>query len=237
LDGDEGLESLTRAHESEVWSVAFSADGQYLASANWNGRAVQLWDARTGAPLHTLRYPTDVHIAFHVAFSPDGQRLAGAAMAADRIAVIKVWDPATGREVVDEIRERRSIPFFASFAPTGRHLVREGPEHTVQVRSAETGEVVGVVGRHERQIWGIAFSPDGRRLATASNDSTVRVWGWDTARLGREQEPERTLHVPVGGYSNRVAFSANSQLLGQPRGPNLQRVLPIHSGQRRQALR
>jgi DNA-binding beta-propeller fold protein YncE len=106
------------------------------------------------------------------------------------------------------------VGFFVTFDPTGCYLIREGPEHTVQVRDAQTGKVVGVVGRHQGQVWGMAFSPGGRRLATASNDGTVRVWAWDPARLGQRQEPElKPLSVHVQGFGNRVAFSPDGRHL------------------------
>jgi WD40 repeat protein/serine/threonine protein kinase len=217
---DEGLESITCKHDYEVWSVEFSPDGGYLAStggyltsSSLGNLTVRIWDARTCAPLRDLTLPPSVLNVFRVAFSPDGKRFAAAAGSRDGEATVNVWETATGREVVDEIRERGYMPFFVTFDPTGRYLVREGREHTVQVRDAATGKEVGVVGRHAMQIWGMAFSPDGQRLATASNDGTVKVWDWDPARLDKEQQPAITLDVRVDGYGNRVAFSPDSQRL------------------------
>jgi WD40 repeat protein len=217
---DEGLESITCEQDYEVWSVEFSLDGDYLASAgsyptstSSENLTVQIWDARTCAPLRTLDLPPSVWNNFHVAFSPDGKRLAAAAVTRDGEAIVNVWETETGREDIDEIRERGGIYLFVTFDPTGSYLVREGPEHTVQVRDAETGKVVGVVGRHTMQIWGMAFSPDGQHLATASNDGTVRVWAWDSTHLASEQQPELTLDVHVDGYGNRVAFSPDSRRL------------------------
>src|SRR5262249_23576605 len=86
--------------------------------------------------------------------------------------------------------------------------------HTVNVRDARTGQDRGAIGRHDQQIWAITFSRDGRRLATASNDETVRVWAWDPARLGemQMQKPELTLTVRVSGFGDRVAFSPDGRL-------------------------
>src|SRR5262249_34214372 len=71
LKGGEGLESLTREHDHEVWSVGFSPDGRHLATGTYAG-TVQLWDAQTGAPLRTLTHPQDFVKVYRVAFSPDG---------------------------------------------------------------------------------------------------------------------------------------------------------------------
>jgi WD40 repeat protein/serine/threonine protein kinase len=242
LKGDEGLASLTCEHDHEVWSVEFSPDGRHLASGTYAG-SVQLWDAQTGALQCTLTHPQHFINVYRVAFSPNGTRLAAAGVCHDQVAAVKVWGTATGREVVDEIRDEipeRSPGFFVTFDPNGRNLIREGPEHTVQVRDAQTGKVVGVVGRHTRQIWGMAFSPDARHLATASNDGTVRVWAWDPARLGQRQEPERKLPVRVQGFGNRVAFSpdglrlatggeGNTVKIWDATKPNPGRVLPALS--------
>jgi WD40 repeat protein len=83
----------------------------------------------------------------------------------------------------------------------------------VQVHDAITGKVAGHVGRHSMQIWAMTFSPDGKRLATASNDGTVRVWAWDPERLGPEQKSQIKLDVLVDGYGNRVAFSSDNERL------------------------
>jgi eukaryotic-like serine/threonine-protein kinase len=208
LNGDEGLGFLTREHDHEVWSVEFSPDSSRVVSGCWEG-TVRLWDARTGTPVRTLSNPQDVSNVIRATFSPDGQFIAAAVMSRDRIPTVKIWETETGREAVPEIREKMSVPFCVTFDPTGRYLVREGDEHAVQVRNARNGEVVGVIGRHERQIWGMTFSPDGRRLASASNDETVRVWEWNPDRLDLEQQPKVKLPVHIRGYGNRVAFSSD----------------------------
>ena len=54
---------------------------------------------------------------------------------------------------------------------------------------------VGTLGAHDREIWGLAFSRDGRHLASASRDGTVKLW--DATRLGEKQEAR--LHPPCAG--------------------------------------
>ena len=65
---------LIAGHDSEVESVAFSPDGQILASGGWDDYQILLWDTNnTGKPLKTLSVAANVT---NIAFSPDGQTLA-----------------------------------------------------------------------------------------------------------------------------------------------------------------
>jgi WD40 repeat protein/serine/threonine protein kinase len=235
LQGDEGPEALTLPHDHEVWSAPYSPDGRYLASTNWEEGTVQLHDAHTGALLRTLIPAKDVSRVYRVAFSPDGKYLAAAAVSHDWAAIVRIWETQTGQEAFPEIREK-STPFFVSFDPTGQYLLREGPDHTVQVRDIQTGRV-GIAGRHTDAIMMMAFSPDGKRLATASHDGTVRVWGWDPARLGQSPEPEHTLPVRAFGFGNRVAFSPDGETLVTTAEEHMVKIWDAKTGRELQQLR
>jgi WD40 repeat protein len=76
-------------HSGVVQSVAFSPDGQLLASASYD-QTIKLWNPATGALMHTLEGHS--HWVESITFSPDGQLLASGS--ADQ--TIKLWDPATG---------------------------------------------------------------------------------------------------------------------------------------------
>lgn len=79
-----------KGHDGGVLSVAFSADGQRLASAGRDG-TVKVWDASNGQEMLTLKWPTG--FCTGVVFSADGQRLAWAGI--DRS--VKVWDARSGQ--------------------------------------------------------------------------------------------------------------------------------------------
>jgi WD40 repeat protein/tRNA A-37 threonylcarbamoyl transferase component Bud32 len=193
-------------HQRLVTSVAFSADGTRLASAGF--QTVKVWDAATGKEL--LSIPAHKYLISSVAFSPDGKRLASAS--ADQ--TVKVWDASTGKELLS----LPGLPHRANsvaFSPDGKYLaVGSGdlsigaPMTPVEVGiwDTNTGQEVLALKGHSFWITSVAFSPDGRRLASASADRTVKVWDLKTGQ-------ERLTLRGHSGWVRAVAFSLDGQFL------------------------
>jgi eukaryotic-like serine/threonine-protein kinase len=133
----------------------------------------------------------------HVAFSPDGKRLAGASD--DK--TVKVWDAQTGRELVTCTGHTDRVTNLA-FSPDGKRLISASYDKTVKVWDSQTGQEVLTFKGHSNRVSGLSFNLDGKRLASTSGRE-VKVWD---AQTGQE-----LLSLQNGGGS--VAFSPDGNRL------------------------
>ena len=228
LRGDEGQETLIFArHSEELRSLAFAPDGPTIASAGYT--RVKVWDAQSGR--EDIEFNAHTTIVFCLAWSPDSRRIATAG--ADLpLHTVKIWDARTGRQVaaIQDGREAHAGAYQGvAFSPDGRRLVTGKLNGAVQVWDAETGQAIGTLGRHDREVRGVVFSRDGRHLATASGDGEVKLW--DATRLDETQEKARlTLPARVPGLCLNVAFSPDSRKLVTGGEENTVKVWDVADG-------
>lgn len=202
------LVTLLHDSSSEVRSVDFSPDGQWLASGNHRGE-ILLWDVTT----HQV---TDRAFEGHtdsinsVAFSPDGTILASAS----EDGTIRLWDMASGEELGEPLPGHDGNPVWSvSFSPDGTLLASGGEDYLIRLWDVNTHEPVGEpLAGHTDVVWSVAFSPDGRLLASGSADLTIRLWDIETGEAVGE---------PLTGHADwvlSVAFSPDGRILASAGG-------------------
>jgi WD40 repeat protein len=166
----------TKRHKDKVREADFRPDGGRFVTVSDDGTA-QIWDARSGeAAGELLTLPVAPGATNPVKFSPAGTRML--IICADD--TVRMWDMASRRPVGQPMRHPVRI-FQADFSADGSTVLTVTPE-AARLWEAETGRSLGEPMRLERQtvsrdgLAQAALRQDGKRIVTATQDHTIRVW-------------------------------------------------------------
>lgn len=162
-----------QGHSNRVFCVAFSPDGQTLASCSGD-RTIKLWNPTTGECIKTLQGHSSW--VWSVAFSPDGQMLASSSY--DH--TVKLWDVSTG-ECLQTLPGHTSSVLAIAFNPNGQLLASGGYEQTIKLWQVNTGECLQTLHGHTNRVWSVTFGPNGH-LVSGGDDHTVKLWDMSTGK-------------------------------------------------------
>jgi WD40 repeat protein len=208
--------NVLEGHQSRVWAVAFSPDGQLIASGSGD-RTLKIWSAETGACLQTLTgHQSRV---WTVAFSPDGRYVASGS--GDR--TLKIWRVSDG-DCIATLEGHTNGVLSTLFHPQQPILISAGEDGCIKFWSLETYTCTASIPVPVHTIWSIALSPDGKTLAIGGDDHHIRLWDIT------QQTLQQTLSGHIGWIWS-VAFSPNGQYLASGSQDGTTRIWTAQSGQ------
>ena len=212
-------EAIFSGHTDTVWAVAFSPNGETIASAGWD-KKIRLWSSETKQYKISLILPKAV---MSVAFSPDGQALASGSW--DN--TVRLWDPSTG-ELKNTLSGHAHGIESVVFSQDGVPLACGSCDLTFGFWDPSTGELKSTLTEHTR-VRSVAFSPDGKTLASGTEDNKIRFWDPDTGEL------KKTLTGHTSVVSG-IAFSPDGRLLASSGWDNKVRLWNTETGQEEKTL-
>ena len=185
-------------HAGGVNSAQFSPDGRSIVTASQDGTA-RVWDVSSG---QLIGEPLEHGIWMNWAeFSPDGKRI----LTTSQDGAAQVWEMQGGPSLSQALKQHGEIS-WAQFSPDGKRVVTASKDGTAQVWDAYSGlpvtgplqhgtnvepqrswtwqlPLVEALRKYGTNVISAQFSPDGRRIVTASNDHTARVWDAQNGQL------------------------------------------------------
>jgi WD40 repeat protein len=160
-----------RGHRGGITALAVSPDGAIAISASRDA-TLRVWDLRAQEEMMVI--PESAFV-YAIAIHPDRQ----AFTAKVSNHTIKAWSLRNGQPLeVDDLTARTisSVTVTASKHRTSRHLI-SGSQKTIKIWDLQTGREVITLRGHTSLVTAVAAAPKAHRLASGSEDRTIKIWG------------------------------------------------------------
>ncbi len=179
-------------------SIAFSADGEWLAVASRGDSGFQLWDAAQGTARKLLDKRDGV--VWGASFSSDGTLLASAGID----GTVRLWDVANGAEIA-MMDTQSGKACDLGFSPDGAMLRAWCEDDTIHLWTLPDGKALAVLHSSAGALRGMAFDPAGALLVSTTDDGEMQVWEVRTGTLianleGAEQRGDHVAFSPDGKF-------------------------------------
>ena len=224
----QALPTLTR-HKVDVNSVAFSSNGQLLASGS-DDNTIKLWQVQDGRVRLLNTLTGHKNWVYSVAFSPNGQLLASGS----RDDTIKLWQVSDGM-LLGTLTGHKADVNSVAFSPNGQLLASGSDDKTIKLWQVQDGgerrQLLNTLTGHKNWVYSVAFSPDGQLLASGSRDNTIKLW--------QVLDGGGRLLKTLKGHKNwvySVAFSPNSALLASGSRDDTIKLWQVQDGGGRRQL-